>query len=52
MSSKKTDLDEATLHVLKKVLALPPRHHDEIKVGRPAKGTKPKAKGSKTKPAS
>jgi hypothetical protein len=41
----KLDLDETTVHILKKVLAMPPKHHDAIKVGRAAK--KPKTKHAK-----
>jgi len=44
MPSRKPDLDEATVRVLKKVLAMPPKHHDEMKVGRPEK-KRPASKG-------
>jgi len=34
MMRKKIDLDEATIRVMRKVLATPPKPHDEMKVGR------------------
>lgn len=39
MTSKEPDLDEATVRILKRVLAMPPKHHGDMKVGRP-KGKK------------
>ena len=51
MTGKKPKLDVTTLKVLKQVLALPPKHHDEMKVGRPApkkkRDTKDRASSSK-----
>jgi hypothetical protein len=32
---RKADLDDATIQIVKKMLAMPPRHHDEMKVGLP-----------------
>jgi hypothetical protein len=45
MTSKKTDLDATTVQILKKVLAMPPKHHDEMKVGRSANKKKRDPKG-------
>ena len=45
MTSKKTDLDAATVRVLKQVLAMPPKPHDEMKVGRAAKKKQRDSKG-------
>lgn len=50
MSNKKPNLDEATLHVLKKMLTTPPKPHEEMKVGRPANSKK--QRGSKDPAAS
>jgi hypothetical protein len=49
--AKKPQLDAATLTVVKQVLALPPKPHDQMKVGRKAK-KKGAAKGraSSSKP--
>jgi hypothetical protein len=49
---KKPKLDASTLKVLKQVLALPPKPHEEMKVGRPAAKKKRAAKGraSSSKP--
>lgn len=54
MVSKKPSLDADTLQVVKQVLALPPKHHDDMKVGRPAKKKKrgPKARASSAKRSS
>lgn len=49
MPSRKPDLDDATVRVLKKVLALPPKHHDEMKVGR-AKRPASKGRAASAKP--
>ena len=38
-------LDPATLGVVKRVLAMPPKQNKEIKVGRPEKGKKRGPKG-------
>ena len=40
MSGKKPDLDEATIRIMRRVLNTPPKHHDEMKVGRPVKQKK------------
>jgi hypothetical protein len=37
---KSPKLDAATVEVIKRVLALPPKHHDEMKVGRPPRKKK------------
>lgn len=50
MITKKPDLDDATLRVMKKVLAMPPKPHGELKatqtaiVKAPAKPTKKRAR--------
>ncbi len=41
MAIKKPDLDEATLRIVERMLQMPPKLHDEMKVG------KPKARKSK-----
>lgn len=50
--AKKPALDAATLAIVKRVLEMPPKHHEDIKVGRPAskKKRKPKARASSSKP--
>lgn len=49
----KPKLDSATTEVLKRVLALPPKSHEDMKVGRPKKKPGPKAPASSSKrPAS
>lgn len=52
MTSKKTGLDPATVNLVKRVLAMPPKPHDEMKVGRPEKKKKrgPKARAASSKP--
>jgi hypothetical protein len=52
MVNKKPDLDAATVHILKRVLAMPPKHHDEMKVGRPKskKRAAPKGRAASAKP--
>jgi hypothetical protein len=45
MTGKKIDLDDATIGIIRNVLAMPPKHHDEIKVGRPAKKKQRSPKG-------
>lgn len=49
--TKKPKLDATTLKVLKQVLALPPKHHEEMKVGRlaPKKKRDPKGRASSAK---
>ncbi|UVK48790.1 hypothetical protein BPNPMPFG_007285 (plasmid) [Mesorhizobium sp. AR07] len=51
---KKPQLDAATVKVLKRLLATPPKPHDEMKVGRPAQSKKkkadPKGRASSSKP--
>jgi hypothetical protein len=49
--TKKVELDPATVNLVKRVLAMPPKHHDEMKVGRPASKKKrgPKARASSSK---
>jgi len=53
---KKPQLDAATVKVLKRLLATPPKPHDEMKVGRPAqikkkKKASPKGRASSSKPS-
>jgi hypothetical protein len=50
--AKKVDLDENTVNVMKRVLAMPPKRHEEMKVGRIV-GTKkrgPKDRAVSAKP--
>lgn len=51
MAGKKAELDDATVNILKRVLAMPPKHHEEMKVGRPAKKQRdPKGPAASAKP--
>lgn len=52
MVNKKPKLDATTIDVLKHVLAMPPKPHGEMKVGRPANKAKrgPKDRASSSKP--
>ena len=50
MTSKKPDLDKATIEVARRVLQMPPKPHDEMKVGRPA--VKKKKRGPKDRASS
>jgi hypothetical protein len=34
-TSKKPDLDEATLRIARRMLSMPPKPHDEMKIGNP-----------------
>jgi hypothetical protein len=54
MTNKKAGLDDATVNVMKRVLAMPPKPHKEMKVGRPANKKKrgPKDHASSSKPRS
>lgn len=48
--AKKLPLDEATVKVVRQVLAMPPKPHESMKVGRPRRkkrGTKGRASSSK-----
>jgi len=45
MTNKKPDLDDATVNILKRMLAMPPRPHDDMKVGRPKNKKRPATKG-------
>ena len=51
MTGKKTDLDDATVRIVKQMLAMPPKHHGEMKVGRPAnkKQRSPKGRAASAK---
>ncbi len=52
MSSKKPDLDKATIDLAKRVLAMPPKPHEDMKVGRPVakkKKRSPKGRASSAK---
>lgn len=40
MTGKKSQLDDVTAAVLKKVLAMPPKPHDQMKVGRTSSAKK------------
>lgn len=54
MGTKKSSLDAATLRVVRQVLAMPPKPHESLKVGRPAKkkrSPKGRASSSKRQPA-
>jgi hypothetical protein len=52
MANKKVNLDAATVQVIKQVLAMPPKRHDEMKLGRTTKpkGRRPKARAASAKP--
>jgi len=51
MATKKPKLDAATLTVVKQVLALPPKPHDQMKVGRaPKKKGAAKGRAASSKP--
>lgn len=52
MAERKSSLDAATVDVMKKVLAMPPKRHEDIKIGRPANKKKrgPKDRASSAKP--
>lgn len=52
MGSRKANLDAATVRVMKQVLAMPPKRHEEMKIGRPANKKKrgPKDRASSAKP--
>lgn len=52
MPGKAPKLDEATVKVLKRMLAMPPKPHDQMKVGRPSPAKKkraPKGRASSAK---
>jgi hypothetical protein len=51
MAAKKPKLDEATLKIVRQVLAMPPKHNVDLKLGRPAKKKKrgPKGRASSAK---
>jgi hypothetical protein len=46
MTAKKPNLDETTIQIVKRMLSMPPKHHDEIKIGR-----KQKKWATKSRPA-
>lgn len=52
MANNKIKLDAATVRVMKQVLAMPPKPHEEMKVGRPSQGKKrgPKDRAASSKP--
>ena len=52
MSKKPPSLDKATAELAKRVLRLPPKAQEDLKVGRPAKEKKrePKGRASSSKP--
>jgi hypothetical protein len=45
MIKKKTDVDDGTVELMKRLLAMPPKQHDEMKLGRPEKKEKRNPKG-------
>jgi hypothetical protein len=51
MMKKKIDLDAATVNVVKRMLAMPPKLHEEMKIGRPSNKKKrgPKDRASSAK---
>ncbi len=49
--AKAPKLDAATLDVVKRVLALPPKQNKDLKVGRPEKARKPKGRAASSKPS-
>lgn len=54
MPKQKAPLDPATTQLLKRMLAMPPKPHDEMKVGRPANTKKkrgPKGRAASSKPS-
>jgi hypothetical protein len=52
MATKKPNLDAATVRVVKQVLAMPPKHQQDMKLGRPAhkKKRQTKVRASSSKP--
>jgi hypothetical protein len=52
--ARRIQFDAATLRVMKRVLTMPPKRHEEMKVGRPANRKKrgPKDRASSSKPRS
>jgi len=55
MERKKPNLDAATVKVVKQVLAMPPKHQEEMKVGRQTRKKKraaPKGLAASSKPRS
>ena len=52
MMKKKSNLDDATVRVMKQVLAMPPKPHEKMKIGRPSQSKKrgPKDRASSSKP--
>jgi len=53
MPNKKGALDEATLRIVKRMLSMPPKPHEDMKIGRAAKKKKrgPKDRASSSKPS-
>jgi len=54
VATQKPTFDAATLKVVKQVLAMPPKPHENLKVGRPTKkkrSPKGRASSSKRRPA-
>jgi hypothetical protein len=55
MQNKKIKLDDATVRVMKRVLAMPPKLHEDMKVGRLAnkkkRGPKDRASSAKLRTA-
>jgi len=45
MTNKKPKLDSATLRILKRMLAMPPKPHEDMKLGRASQSKKRGPKG-------
>lgn len=52
MATRKPNLDAATVTVMKRMLAMPPKLHEDMKVGRPAKKKKRGPKDRASSPQS
>lgn len=53
MKNKKAPLDPGTAHLVKRLMQMPPKPHDAMKVGRPANSKKrrdPKGRDVSAKP--
>jgi len=45
MAKKKLDLDADTIRIMQQVLAMPPKPHEEMKIGRPSQKKRRGSKG-------
>jgi hypothetical protein len=54
MTAKSPKLDKTTTDIAKRLLSMPPKHHEDMKVGRPSRKKKrgPKDRASSAKPRS